>query len=99
MSPEPPAIISTHFATVHHVLTEVEPDAVQRIGDIFREPRDRGSRIYIAANGGSSAIASDWLNDLGKAAKRSGCPPFDDVHSVICQAVTRSFVADRPDPN
>jgi D-sedoheptulose 7-phosphate isomerase len=72
--PEFPAIMSTHFATVHHVLTEAEPDSVQRIGDIFREPRDHGSLVYIAANGGSSAIASDWVNDLGKAAKRSGPP-------------------------
>jgi hypothetical protein len=103
MSSESPAIISTHSATVHHVRTEVVPDAVQRIGDIFREPRDRGSLIDIAANGGSSAIASDWVNDLGKAATRSGCPPFDDVLSVICQAITqaitRSLIADRPDPN
>jgi len=70
-SAEPPAIISTHFADVRQVLSEVEPDAVQRVVDIFRAARDRGSFIYIAGNGGSSATASHWTNDLGKATNRN----------------------------
>ncbi|HVC56962.1 MAG TPA: SIS domain-containing protein [Stellaceae bacterium] len=79
--PTPAAsLIQTHFADVQRVLTEVEASSVQRLADIFRIARDRGSFIYIAGNGGSSATASHWVNDLGKATKRSGCPPL----KVMC---------------
>jgi len=70
------AVISTHFANVRRVLTHVPVRAVQRIVDIFRDARERGSFIYIAGNGGSSSTASHWVNDLGKATKRSGRRPL-----------------------
>ena len=70
------AVISTHFANVRRVLTHVQVRAVQRIVDIFRDARERGSFIYIAGNGGSSSTASHWVNDLGKATKRSGRRPL-----------------------
>jgi len=79
-SPSTSGLIQAHFASVRRVLTEVEISAVQRVADIFRAARDRGSFIYIAGNGGSSATASHWVNDLGKATKRSGCPPL----KVLC---------------
>ena len=70
------AVISTHFANLRRVLTHVQVRAVQRIVDIFRDARERGSFIYIAGNGGSSSTASHWVNDLGKATKRSGRRPL-----------------------
>lgn len=70
------AVISTHLANVRRVLTHVEASAVLRIVDIFRDARERGSFIYIAGNGGSSSTASHWVNDLGKATKRSGRRPL-----------------------
>jgi D-sedoheptulose 7-phosphate isomerase len=72
----PLPVVSTHIANVRRVLSEVQEAAVERIVDIFRQARDRGSFIYVAGNGGSSATASHWVNDLGKATKRSGCPPM-----------------------
>ena len=77
-SPSNQDVIQTHLANVGRVLTEV--CAVQKVADIFREARDRGSFIYIAGNGGSSSTASHWVNDLGKATKRSGCAPL----KVMC---------------
>ena len=65
-----------HMVKVSHALKEIPVDAVHRVVDIFRQARDRGSFIYIAGNGGSSSTASHWVNDLGKATKRSGCVPF-----------------------
>ena len=59
---------------------EVQIGAIHRAVDIFRKARDRGSFIYIAGNGGSSATASHWVNDLGKATKRSGRQPL----KVMC---------------
>jgi D-sedoheptulose 7-phosphate isomerase len=79
-SPSNQDVIQTHLANVGRVLTEVEVCAVQKVADIFREARDRGSFIYIVGNGGSSSTASHWVNDLGKATKRSGCAPL----KVMC---------------
>jgi D-sedoheptulose 7-phosphate isomerase len=76
VSPNALGVISTHFTDVRRVLMEVGIGAVQRVVEIFREARDRGSFIYIAGNGGSSATASHWVNDLGKATKRSGRKPL-----------------------
>jgi D-sedoheptulose 7-phosphate isomerase len=70
------AVISTHLADVRRVLAHVQVSAVMRIVDIFRDARERGSFIYIAGNGGSSSTASHWVNDLGKATKRSGRRPL-----------------------
>ena len=74
------AVTSTHFANVRRVLSEVHVTAVERIVDLFRAARDRGSFIYIAGNGGSASTATHWVNDLGKATKRSGCAPL----KVMC---------------
>lgn len=78
--PRSPAVISTHFANVRRVLSEVHVDAVETIVDLLRAARDRGSFIYIAGNGGSASTASHWVNDLGKATKRSGRAPL----KVMC---------------
>lgn len=75
-----PTVISMHVASVRRTLDEVEGSEIERIVDIFRRARDRESFIYIAGNGGSSSTASHWVNDLGKATKRSGCRPL----KVMC---------------
>lgn len=80
VSPSALGVISTHFASVRRALMEVQIGAIHRVVDIFRKARDRGSFIYIAGNGGSSATASHWVNDLGKATKRSGRQPL----KVMC---------------
>jgi D-sedoheptulose 7-phosphate isomerase len=45
---------------------------VLRLATELRAARDRGATIFIAGNGGSSATAAHWVNDLGKATKRVG---------------------------
>ena len=82
-------VISTHVANVRRVLANLQIDAVERLVDIFREGRDRGAFIYIAGNGGSSSTASHWVNDLGKATKRSGCRPF----RVMCLSDNMSWLS------
>lgn len=54
----------------------VDVDAVTRITRHLAQARDRGATIFIAGNGGSAAIASHWVNDLGKATKCSGHTPM-----------------------
>ena len=81
------SVISTHIANVRRVLMEVPFHAVHRLVEIFRDARDRGAFIYIAGNGGSSSTASHWVNDLGKATKRSGCRPL----RVMCLSDNMSW--------
>jgi D-sedoheptulose 7-phosphate isomerase len=83
----PPAVIPTHIANVRAALAEIQGAAVEKIVDIFRKARDHGSFIYIAGNGGSSSTASHWVNDLGKATKRSGCRPL----KVMCLSDNTSW--------
>jgi len=57
------------------LLQRVNLDAVERIYQILRGARDRGATVYLAGNGGSSATAAHWVNDLGKGAKQpNGLP-------------------------
>jgi D-sedoheptulose 7-phosphate isomerase len=43
---------------------------------VLRRARDTHSTVFIAGNGGSASTATHWVNDLGKATKRSGCLPI-----------------------
>lgn len=58
------------------LLRRVSLDAIERIIQRLRIARDTGAMVYIAGNGGSAATASHWVNDLGKATKRSGRAPI-----------------------
>lgn len=72
--------VSLHFTVLRRLLKEIPVFAINRVIEIIREARDRGSFIYIAGNGGSASTASHWVNDLGKATKRSGRRPM----RVLC---------------
>ena len=54
----------------------IDLDSLERIVDLIRTVRDDGRTVYIAGNGGSAATAAHWVNDLGKATKRSGQKPI-----------------------
>jgi D-sedoheptulose 7-phosphate isomerase len=58
------------------LLNEVDVGTIQRILQHLDDARRKGAMIYVAGNGGSAATASHWVNDLGKATKRSGQAPI-----------------------
>ena len=58
------------------LLHQIDLQAIERVVRRLEQARDTGRTIYIAGNGGSAATASHWVNDLGKATKVSGRPPF-----------------------
>jgi D-sedoheptulose 7-phosphate isomerase len=68
----PEALTAKYLETLRETLARVDLGAVARVTQSLREARDSGSHIFIAGNGGSAATASHWVNDLGKATKRSG---------------------------
>lgn len=83
----PAGMIPAHLSHVRSLLDAIPPFTLERIVDVFRQARDRGSFIYIAGNGGSAATASHWVNDLGKATKRSGRRPM----KVLCLSDNTSW--------
>ena len=68
-------IIENYVPAFEKLLHLIDHDAIERIVDSLSAARESGAMIYVAGNGGSAAIASHWVNDLGKATKRSGSPP------------------------
>src|SRR2546423_1598358 len=82
------AISLDHMRAVGAVLRRVDLDAVERIVDRLRFARDNAGTVFVAGNGGSAATASHWVNDLGKATKRSGRAPM----RVMCLSDNASWL-------
>jgi len=76
MAVPPQEIASGYLAEFQQLLAKIDLDAVARAVECLRAARDRGSRIFVAGNGGSAATAAHLVNDLGKATKRSGRSPL-----------------------
>ena len=69
--------IAAHYLEAFEThLHRVDLDAIDRIVQCLQAARDQGAMVYVAGNGGSAATASHWVNDLGKATKRSGRAPM-----------------------
>jgi D-sedoheptulose 7-phosphate isomerase len=84
-----PGVIPEHLSDVRRMLNQVPMFTVERIVEVLRKARDDGAFIYIAGNGGSAATASHWVNDLGKATKRSGRRPM----RVVCLSDNTSWLS------
>ena len=69
-------IVESYLPAFEQLLRLIDQDAIERIVESLSTARENGAMIYVAGNGGSAAIASHWVNDLGKATKRSGSPPI-----------------------
>lgn len=69
-------IAASHFSGLRLLLEQIDLKAVERVFRLLRNARDNKATIFIAGNGGSAATASHWVNDLGKATKRSGRAPM-----------------------
>jgi D-sedoheptulose 7-phosphate isomerase len=69
------SIIKNYLLAFEGLLKCVDHSAIERISQRLCAARESGATIYVAGNGGSAAIASHWVNDLGKATKRVGSPP------------------------
>jgi D-sedoheptulose 7-phosphate isomerase len=58
------------------MLAALDPSAIQRVVDELESARVRGSTIFVIANGGSAAVASHIVNDLGPNSLVKGKEPF-----------------------
>lgn len=84
-----PAIAAEHLEAVSAFLARIDPRSLERAVEALRAARDSRATIFIAGNGGSAATASHWVNDLGKATKRSGRPAM----RVVCLADNISWLS------
>ncbi len=70
------AVTDTYIERLTGLMGSVDRAAIAGFVEELRAARDRGATIYFAGNGGSSATAAHWVNDLGKATRTSGRLPF-----------------------
>ncbi len=68
--------VHPYFQRVADVLVRIPSEPVAAIVEILREAQMAGRRIFICANGGSSANASHIVNDLVKSIRQPGRPRF-----------------------
>ena len=69
-------VVAEYIANLTEYIDRLDIDALLRIVDRLRTARDAGAQVFIAGNGGSAATATHWVNDLGKATRRSGQQMF-----------------------
>jgi D-sedoheptulose 7-phosphate isomerase len=67
---------SAYLSSLRASLGQIDLQAVERVGQRLRRVRDDRGTVFVAGNGGSASTASHWVNDLGKATKRSGRAPI-----------------------
>jgi D-sedoheptulose 7-phosphate isomerase len=77
-----------HMNALQALLNRVDLASIERIVERLRFARDTAATVYVAGNGGSAATASHWVNDLGKATKRSGRAPM----RVMCLSDNASWL-------
>ena len=81
-------LVADYLAVFRSVLDRLDVVRLEKAIDLLREARDTGCTIFIAGNGGSAAIATHLVNDLGKATKRSGRAPL----RVMCLSDNTSWL-------
>jgi D-sedoheptulose 7-phosphate isomerase len=83
------SIAAEHLEAVSAFIAQIDLSAIERAVEALRAARDNRATIFIAGNGGSAATASHWVNDLGKATKRSGRAAM----RVLCLADNMSWLS------
>ena len=74
--PSVAAVAEKYIRELTELLDALDLGALGGVVDTIRDARDRGAMVFIAGNGGSAATATHWVNDMCKAASRSGRRPI-----------------------
>lgn len=80
--------VTKYCSRLSGMLSALDSGIIAKIVDIFEQASNENRAIYFMANGGSSAVASHWVNDLLVGAFMDGKPGFrafalgDNVESV-----------------
>lgn len=85
---------SDYIERLTSLLSKMDLMAVEKIIEAFEEALSKGSRIYVAGNGGSAATASHMVNDWGVGLRRRGIINFDIVSLADNIASTTAIAND-----
>tara|TARA_Y100000590_G_scaffold470574_1_gene666487 strand:+ start:3760 stop:4368 length:609 start_codon:yes stop_codon:yes gene_type:complete len=73
-----------YFNNLNSILSNIDEDEIDRLGEIFEKSVLDGSTIFVIGNGGSAATASTMANDLGfDVLKRAKAKTPFKVHSLV----------------
>jgi len=64
--------IDRYVTVLRRLVDDLDRAAILEVVDVLRAARAHGRTVYIAGNGGSAAIATHFVNDLGKATRVAG---------------------------
>lgn len=64
--------IDRYVTVFSRLVDDLDRAAILEVVDLLRVARAHGRTVYIAGNGGSAAIATHFVNDLGKATRAAG---------------------------
>ena len=73
---------SRYLSYMADLLNRIDSSVVARILDAFLDAHEAGRTIYFLGNGGSAAVASHFVNDLGIGTRAEGHRPFRAVSLV-----------------
>jgi len=68
--------IQKYLGEIGRILQNLPQAEIARTIDILTQARTEGRRIFVMGNGGSAAMASHFVCDLGKGTVREGKPRF-----------------------
>jgi len=68
--------VRDYFQLVSDTLNKLPPEPIERIVACLRQARAQNRRIFVFGNGGSSANASHFVNDMVKSTVRPDQPRF-----------------------
>jgi len=68
-----------YFERLQEAAAKIDPDAFEKIKDVFMDAYKKGKRFYTMGNGGSAAIADHFLCDLSKGTHVAGRSAFKSI--------------------
>ena len=74
-----------HLAEAAAILSQLDPDKLERMVDLLAAARERGGRLFILGIGGSAANASHAVNDFRKICGFEAYSPTDNVSELTAR--------------
>ena len=72
--------VGDYFSNIHKAMINIDKDDLHKVIEILELARDKGKRVYMVGNGGSSSTASHFAADLMKTSDREDKKRF----RVVC---------------
>lgn len=64
--------LKAYFSRFKAILEDIDIDQIARIAQELKEAKVRGGKIFVCGNGGSAALASHFVTDLGSGSVSRG---------------------------